>query len=219
MRQWGWWALVALAVGLSTGARPAAAQTIIGNFPPTNDSSSSADLDTLRYKALGFTIGATAYTLTGVRLRLDTKNENTGIVELRNDSGGVDPGASVVVGFNNPSPGEGVGTYTFTPTSAFTLQANTKYWLVVRGTTDTGWDWRGSSPGVTPTGPGATFGGNRFSTNGGSSWSSSSIVNSFEILGTIGDASAVPEPSAALLFLPALAVVGLIRRHRGKGRD
>ncbi|MEX1311300.1 MAG: choice-of-anchor R domain-containing protein [Candidatus Sulfomarinibacteraceae bacterium] len=63
------------------------------------------------------------------------------------------------------------------------LAANTTYWFVLDGpATTNSLLWQTLSPNVAPTaGPGATYVGYRFSSNGGSTWGSSSLFNGVEI--------------------------------------
>lgn len=216
MRRWWCFVVPVLATGLLLGARPAAAQTVIGNLPQLNDGAGT-NLTDANFKAVSFTMGETAYHLSAVRLRLEFEAADTpGVVHLVNDSGGLNPGTSTLVAFQNPSFATGTATYTFNPTTPFVLQPNTKYWLQVTGADSSNpWIWRASAPGIVPTGPRATYGSHRLSVTGGTNWSNSIVRNSFEIQGhAVPEPNAVPEPSAALLFLPALGVVVLARRRR-----
>lgn len=91
--------------------------------------------------------------------------------------------------------------------STFTLQANTSYWFLLDGpTTTNSLLWETLNPNAAPVGAvGITFDGYRFSSNGGSTWSSSSLFNGVSI-------KVVPTPaSAALLGLGGLVAV---RRRR-----
>ncbi len=204
--------LAVLAFAMSVSM--AHAIVIIGNYPQTNDGTQAADVDNLRWKALGFTMGATAYNMQSVTLRLEftaTWTNNAPILTLRGQGSGplvpgpiletlTAPGGYVTGAINN---------YTFT-SSNFLLQANTLYYLHLEGTPGSslsGLNWKASSPAVTPTGPGATHTSSLFSSNGGTTYTNSTILNTYEI-----NAQAVPEPATfAALGLGALA---LLRRRR-----
>jgi hypothetical protein len=155
-----------------------------GNLPQTNDNTGSSITST-QLKTVSFTLPVGQnYTLDNVILRL--QNYEIGdvpVVQIRNDVGSADPGTTVLAVLANPSPqGTGIFSYTFTPSSSFTFQAATQYWLYV--TTSAGvYNWMASSPGITPTGF-ANFGAYRISSNSGSSFNASSTLNSFEINAT-----------------------------------
>ncbi len=183
---------------------------IIGNLPQNNDFANSS-ISSAANKAVSFTMGTSAYTLDSVQLRLSAPVLTTAQIQIRNDTGGLDPGTTVLASFTNPtSQGAGIFDYTFTPTGSFTLSASTKYWLYVSATTDN-YTWYASSPSITPTGV-ATFGAYRFTSNSGSSWGSSTTLNSFKITGTV-----VPEPSTLILSglsVAALAAKAFARRRK-----
>lgn len=190
------------------------AAVILSNYPPTNDTSTTADVDNLRWKALSFSMPAgqsASLGLLTVRLGNYSLLTDVPIFEIRDHTGSTTaPGPNVLASFAAPGPGPdtAIRNYTFTPTSAFTLQAGTSYWLVARGPDSvSSVDWRGSSPAIQPTGI-ATYGGQSlFTTNGGSTWSASATINSFELL------DIVPEPASAALL--ALGGVTLVLRRRG----
>jgi hypothetical protein len=194
------WLCVTFFVACTAAAN---AFTLIGNYPPTNDGTQSATLNDLRVKAMAFTMPGTTYALQDVTLRLRSSLGASPLVTIR--GGGANPGG--VLATLTGGPVGALGDYTYTPTSALTLLAGQQYWLVVGGAGSTGSvDWMASSPGITPTGL-ATHSGNLFTTNGGTSWTTSSIVNTYQV-------NAVPEPATlAALGVGALA---LIRRRRAK---
>lgn len=189
----------------------AGADVLIGNYPPTNDSTQSADVDNLRQKAIMFTMPAgSSYDITSITLRLGnyiTPGDGA-ILELRDHTGvNTAPGATVLGMFTAPlSNSSAIGDFVFSPVGTITVLPGTAYWIVARGVdAATSYDWKGSSPGKTPTGI-ATYGSNLFTSNGGTSWSNSSIINTFQIDGVI------PAPgTAALLGLGGLIA---LRRRR-----
>lgn len=157
----------------------ASAQTILSNLPPSNDGTQSAGTNDLRQKGHRFTMGADSFFAGNLILRLRNYDAfDEVIVELRDFSGdNIIPGGNVLMTFSAPDPGGAdIMNYTFTPDSVFELQASTTYWLVVRGVSGGSFDWMASSPGITPTGE-ATWNSTSFTSNGGSTWSNSSIVN------------------------------------------
>ena len=189
------------------------AAVILSNYPPTNDTNTTADVDNLRWKALSFAMPAGQSANLGlltVRLGGYSLLTDVPIFEIRDHTGSTtSPGPNILASFAAPGPGPdtAIRNYTFTPTSAFTLQAGTSYWLVARGPDSTSSVyWRGSSPAITPTGI-ATYGGQSlFTTNAGSTWSASATINSFELL------DIVPEPGSAALL--AIGAVTLVLRRR-----
>lgn len=207
---------VASLVGLVLVSSQARAVDLLSNLSgPVGTTGSSTLLNTSRIKAAGFTMGASNAALDSVVLRLDGFTAGDLLtVELRNDTGGSDPGATVLVSFTQPAA-QGAGTfdYDFSPNASFTLQASTKYWLYITMQTQVGasFYWMASSPSVNPSTSYATLDGYQFSTNSGSSYNSSSVLNTFAIAGTVVP---VPEPSTVILSGLSLAAIGATGFHR-----
>lgn len=195
--------LVAAVVASTVSAHALAQTTIISNYPG-NDATQSAGInDSSRTKGMGFTMpSGLGYTLDAVTLRLEiTDTAVSPVIQIFSDAGGV-PGAALTTLDNPGSFAAGIGDYAFTPSSSFTLDADTSYWIVASSSLST-YSWKASSPAETPTGLathlGATFGAFPPS-------SSSGILNTYFV-----DATVVPAPgSLALLGLAGLAV----RRRR-----
>lgn len=171
-------------------ATPSYASGFFGNL--TSNDTNITFLNTTTIKAVSFTLPTGKnYSLSSVILRLSNYEPgDTPVLTIRNDTGGSNPGSTVLASFTNPTPlGAANFNYTFNPSSAFTFQAGTKYWLNL-GISAGSMSWRHSNPSVTPTGT-PTFGAYRFSNNSGSSFSNSSFLSKFQI-----DAvESVPEPS------------------------
>lgn len=200
-----------IAAAIAAAAPLASADIILGNYPFTNDTGTTASVTNLRQKAIAFAMPAgSAYDITSITLRLTNFDANdTAILEIRDHNGTTtSPGAGVVGTFTAPAGGGAAAAdYSFSPNGTVTLQPGTSYWIVLSGAASPStFDWRGSSPGITPTGV-ATYGpGNLFTSNGGTSWSNSSTINTFRIEGVI--------PSPASIGLLALAGLAAARRRR-----
>ncbi|BDC48563.1 hypothetical protein F183_A08790 [Bryobacterales bacterium F-183] len=189
------------------------ADTILGNLPVTNDSTPTV-IGGQFVKAIGFTLSpGQNYNLTQLTLRLAGFSVGrVPVVTLRENVGGADPGANVLVQFSNPpAQGNDYFNYAFTPASPFTLLANTKYWLVVSESAGT-IAWSASIPSVTPSGV-AVLNNNRLSTDGGLSYGDSARFNNFQLEGT-PVVNPVPEASSALFLLGAVAVAARLRKDR-----
>lgn len=200
------------ALVIAACAATASAEIILGNYPIANDLSQTAGVNNTRHKALAFTMPAGVdYTITSVTLRLGNFDANdTAFLEIRDHTGSTTaPGATVLGTFTAPAgTGAAPADYIFTPNGTITLAAGASYWIYLHGAAaPSSFDWKASSPGITPTGV-ATYGpGNLFTTNGGASWGSSSTLVSFEINGV-----PVPAPSTAAFL--GLAGLAAFRRRR-----
>lgn len=200
---------LAVLSGASLLAAPAVADTVLGNLPAANNNSQSAALSNLRLKAMSFTMPVgPGWSLDSVELILSNYDPGESVTLQIRDDGGAAPGANILASFNNPATVGGTDIlYTFLPSAAFIFQANTTYWLYVAGDATSTFDWEAASPGLAPTGI-ATWGSNLFTTNGGSSWTNSSIINNFRINGT-----EIPAPGAFIALTGALALSGARRRR------
>lgn len=195
----------ALCLAVISQAGFASAMVVLSNLPG-NDGTQSAGLNNLRVKGMAFVVdGSGPYTINSVRLRLNTTTDDSPIIELHADSSNV-PGALIGTFTNPTSFGNGIAEYDFT--GSFAVDPNTKYWIVAKGPSSSAYDWKASSPAQTPTGI-WTHGGSVFSTNGGSSWSSSSILTSYWI-----DATLVPEPATLIALGAGLAALASRRRRK-----
>lgn len=201
------------AMAVAAAVPMASADVILGNYPITNDGTQTADVDNLRQKALRFTMPAGVdYNITSIVLRLGNYHAtDVPILEIRDFNGTTtSPGAGVVGSFIAPLGGGAANAdYSFAPSGSITLLAGSSYWIVLRGdSAATSFDWKAASPGVTPTGI-ATFGpGNLFTSNGGTTWATSTTLTSFVINGT-----PVPAPGV-LAMIGVAALVGSRRRRR-----
>lgn len=201
------WQGMAAAACVAAAAGSASATVVIGNLPAANDGTSSALLNNLRIKALSFTMPAgPGYFLDNVVVRLRNYEAGEAVfVQIRADDGTGNPGATVLADLVVPT---GVGAaatdYTTTPSGSVSLLGGATYWVYVAGSATSSFDWTASSPGIPPTGV-ATFGLNRFTTNGGSTWTNSTIINSFQVNGTL-----IPTPGT----LAVLAGLGLVAGRR-----
>ena len=233
-----WWgpcrmkpSLTTLFLLLGAAALPAHAAIIFGNLEAyTSDTTQSSLISGINYspanpaedeaeqylgKSLGFTMGAEAYTVTTLTLRLDNVNGTTDspTVRIYTNNGSNAPG-TFVGGFINPATFNGTAetNYEFIADGTFTLNPSASYFIVVQQLNtaegDRGFHWQNGSPTITPTGvantPVARFGGG---IDPSSHTQSSGQFNWFELQG-----NAVPEPSTGLLG--ALGMMALLRRRR-----
>ncbi|HSI10013.1 MAG: choice-of-anchor R domain-containing protein [Rariglobus sp.] len=177
-------------------------------------------------KGVGFTMGLTAYDVTSLTLRLNNVNDTAGIdvptISIYTATSTGVP-VTLVGGFTNPSftAGSTAANYTFTPASSITLNASTRYVIVVQQLNVSGgvlqeFNWLNGNGTVTPTGVASTatavFGANTATSSPTLMTGVSSQYNWFELNGTV---SAIPEPGtyAALAGAASLAFV-MVRRSR-----
>lgn len=199
-------AAMVLGLAVATAGRATAGPTlVIGNLPGNNNN--LANIGEGLTADVGFTMGSTSYTLADatLELRLGAPSSNAPLLQLRADTSG-SPGA-VLETFTTPgSLPTGDNPITFTPSTPFTLQANTSYFLYLTSSTTTGafYNWLGSNPVVNPTGPGATYLAGSASPTG---------PLSFQVDGTV--VAAVPEPSTLVgACIATLAGAGALWRRR-----
>jgi hypothetical protein len=168
----------------------AAADVLIGNLPGNDGTGTFLNGDTHSLdnsKAAGFTMPAgTDYFLDDVILRLEIiEAANNPVVQIWSDSGGI-PGVSLIT-LTNPVFTIGViASYSFTPPSQFTIQADQTYWVVVYNDSPGAdrFEWYANNPAITPTGI-ATSAGYLYSTGPPPPTASSSFFNSYEVNGTL----------------------------------
>ncbi|MEI6427798.1 MAG: choice-of-anchor R domain-containing protein [Pseudanabaena sp. ELA607] len=142
-------------------------------------------------KAIGFTLPTGSdYNLDSITLRLQNYSTTAGdVARLRiyedvNKTSTNPNGATLQsLLFNNPSSSSNtINDFIFTPTSTFTLKADTRYWLRVSATSGN-YNWLGNNPPTTPTGI-AVVESYQVSSNNGSSYSSSTNLNILDIQAT-----------------------------------
>lgn len=203
--------LVGALLAISFVALPASAKMVLSNFPTASDGSRT--LGSVDNLAVGFTIGDTAQNFGSAMIRLST----VGITQIDTSAiqaslyGGTpaDPAGPVLVTFA-PVPGtitQATLDLVLVPTTPFTLDASTTYWLVVEApsvTKDLAWDFA-----VDPaSGAFATYAGAR----------SGSAVPPTNVLGAnlIFVVKQVPEPGTPSLCGVAVGSLLLLRRTRSR---
>lgn len=135
----------------------ASAATLIGNY--SNGSNSGYTISRTQNIVTGFTLPTGSnYNLDDIKLRLFnyTSSLDAPLLQIYADSTktSTNPNEAALqsVTFTNPTSISTVsGDFTFTPTSAFTFLADTRYWLRLSNSTDS-FAWTISSSPTTPTG-------------------------------------------------------------------
>jgi hypothetical protein len=181
----------------------ASAATLIGNY--SNGSNAGYTIDTAQNTVTGFTLPTGSnYNLDDIKLRLFnyTSSLDAPLLQIYADSTktSTNPNEAALqsVTFTNPtSISTASGDFTFTPTSAFTFLADTRYWLRLSNSTDS-FAWTISSSPTTPTGiSGITSNGYLFTPDSGSFYGSLPNTTIFQINATEASAAtAVPEPTS-----------------------
>lgn len=173
-----------------------------------NDLTQSADLRFGRNKGMGFTTpSGIPLAIDGVTLRLQTFGAAVSpVVQLWSNTAANLPGAPLFQFLNPTFALTGIQNYDFAAPTPFVLQPDTSYWVVASSTTGGRFDWKGSTPGVLPTGL-AKHLGSFFDSNGPPPTTTSGILNSYAVRAT-----AVPEPATLTVF--ALGTAGLLVRLR-----
>jgi hypothetical protein len=178
----------------------AQADLIIGNFP-SNDSHGFSLINGGNGLGEEFLMGATSYALDSVELRLFFADVANVHLQVAIYGAGVTgrPGPLLETFTNPPLQNGAFVTYTFTPNSPFNLEANTHYWLVTNALPGSALvEVVGSSPAVTPTGPGATYLDQAFGVGNPPTGPGTGSASTFQVNGTPG---VVPEPSTLVLFV------------------
>jgi len=141
--------------------KPPTSITVIGNVNTTSTPNTFIALDNDRVGALGWTMQHGArYLVSYVRLKLamDVGEGDSIVVALFRDSGGYP--STQVLAFNPPVLPPETGTpalTTFTPTTFYTMQGDSTYWLVVYNQGSGSVEWTVGTPIATPSSPVATF--------------------------------------------------------------
>jgi hypothetical protein len=179
----------------------ASAATLIGNYSNVNNAGYTISPAQSVVTAFTLPTGSN-YNLDDIKLRLIAYNSSvdTPLLQIYADStkASTNPNGAALqsVTFINPtSTSNAAGDFTFTPTSAFTFLADTRYWLRLSNSTDE-FGWTLPTSPITPTGiSGITSDGYLLSV--GTSYLSASNTSIFQINATAaGAATAVPEPTS-----------------------
>lgn len=189
----------------SVSANHADAAVLVSNLSGANNASASPQ--STFWLAQAFTTDATSYTLDSVALQ--GANSSTGSqVFLYSDSGqlpSVELASFSTAGFGTTS-----GTYTLPANGTVTLNGSTTYWIVFAPNDANFGLWTRTTAAGNQEGPGLIPDLQAFSTNGGSSFSSTDID---EYLKLEINVSPIPEPSiTACAALMAGILLGRRRR-------
>lgn len=202
-------------------ARPATAQvTLLSNLEAVPLSATT--ISDTQQKAVAFTTGSTAYSFTSVQATLALASPVAGSSVVAFDlytpstPGGSDPGTLLInLGTQNVTNLNNTPTvYTFTPSSAFILNPNTRYVLLASYVSGDSGTWFGSNPATTPTARNGSGYSNviyRVSTPGMPA-SNSTVFNLFAINGSSVAAVNGPEPGTLALLVLGAGVLVIRRR-------
>ncbi|MEP6763538.1 MAG: choice-of-anchor R domain-containing protein [Gemmatimonadaceae bacterium] len=171
-------------------------------------------------KAVGLTIGANPFAFTSMRALLNS--EPFGLIPGSVTGGiysnvGGNP-STLLSSFNTvnvPTAGQDF-IATFTLGSAFTMNAGSTYWFVLRDLANPNGSaavWRAND--VAPVASaGVGFAGYRVSIDGLATWTTSGIMNRVQIEGNVIGSSTVPEPATYAMVLVGLIGIVTARRRR-----
>ncbi len=141
-------------------------------------------LDPSHYQADAFTTGSSGtYVLNSVTYTFFDGN-GTATVYLYGDNGGQPGSALATIGSATINGSGNTENYTITPSSTISLLPHTTYWLVTEGTSFSSCSQEVTSSAHEPTGS-FTYSGKQYSTNSGSTWSSTINVSVFSVDATV----------------------------------
>ena len=197
--------------------------SLIGNYTPANDDAgNSISSISPSQKAVGFALPTgTSYELNNIILRLSNYNTDTVALGGSDDvavleiyaGGTTSPSGATLqsVTFNKPISSSDIpSNVSFTPTSPFTFDASTRYWLVVRAIDGDDYNWTADSSNIEPTGI-SSFEHYALSNNNGGSYTANETFSSFTI-----NATAVPFEFEATGGLVMLGGAWLLHKHLQK---
>lgn len=185
------------------------------NFPVGTTNTALSGLNTL---ATGFTTGTNVADLTiaSIDLALAVSGTNDSATPVVQIFDGVANPTTLVATLSGAAVTNALPpqAYTFTPSSPFTLTANTNYWIVAATSVgEMGWYYSDNSPSA-QNGSGYQFIGAKTSANGGTTYS-----NNFPAGAAYVSIQSVPEPSTLVLAGAGIATavtLDTVRRRRRK---
>jgi hypothetical protein len=211
-------AIAAMAMVSSASAQAGVALSNMGaNGTTYNDFDTSANQDLDRRSAVGFTVGASNFTVQSISAGLFATNL-PGTFAIYSDVGG-NPGAIVSTSTSTTVNADGVYSFSFVGQPGNVLTAGQTYWAIL-DSVGAGLSWYQHQLNTAPSDVNSlgllTYVGDKRSTNfnGLRTWASPSFVRTFSISGTAVPPAAVPEP--ALTSLLCLSGIALIRRRMKK---